>query len=94
MVFKPFEIYHEKKSKSEDNQVEGGDSENLEQSITEYLNLSDKKRFKYIKKAERKYDEHIEANPGEKTAPFSEYLTKTELTLLMKSYNIPEKPAP
>lgn len=55
-MFKPSEVYSGKKAKK---LTENGD-EAIQQLKDEYFRLSDKKKLKFIKKAEAKYDEYVQ----------------------------------
>lgn len=86
--FSPFEVYWEK---NKDNFSEytslfvaKGKAKNS------YLNLSEKKKLKLIKIAEKKFDsykfeEHLETRPV-----FSSIISRQELKLLLDSYGMPE----
>lgn len=58
MMFKPFEIYLKKQlAKSrKDDENEDNESKNELEIREKWANLSNRKRLKIIKKAERKYD--------------------------------------
>ena len=58
MMFKPFEIYLKKQlAKSrKDDESEENSATNEEEIREKWANLSNRKRLKIIKKAERKYD--------------------------------------
>ena len=92
-MFKPFEIFYEKKVKKLNDPEEKLDKKQVD---SEWANLKEKKLKKFIKKAEKKYDAYVEENandPSKQQPPFSTFLTKKELKILLKSYGLPEKPA-
>lgn len=82
-MFKPFDIFYEKNFPNEEN------AESIEEATKQWNELKSKKRLKFIKKAEKKYDSHVEKNPDE--PPFHTYLSAKELEMLLKSYGLPEK---
>ena len=85
-MFKPVDVYCSKKAKK----LENADENELR---IEYFKLDDSKTLKFIKKAESKYDSHVEQNPDEILPPFSDFLSRREVNLLFKHYGMPEKPA-
>lgn len=103
-MFNPFQIYLEKKHrkrKKESASPQGDDDNDDEtnETIDEYFcqevlqkwnGLSDKKKLKFVKKAERRYDQCEDEDKGK----LHQYLTEPELDLLIKSYEFPEKPPP
>ncbi|CAF0897620.1 unnamed protein product [Brachionus calyciflorus] len=82
-MFKPFDLFYEKKFPNEEN------AESLEEATKEWNTLENKKKLKFIKKAEKKYDSSLEENPD--TPPFHTFLSSRELDILMKSYGLPDK---
>lgn len=89
LKFAPFEIFFEK-NRDEFTEKYSTLFIAKTKSRTAYLNLNDKKKLKYIKKAEERYDQyHFEDNMEVKPL-FSSLLTKADLKLLMDSYGLPE----
>lgn len=87
-MYQPFQVFLSKKNhiKSEIETQQHEDNE----AIDKWNSLSNKKRLKFIKKAEKAYDED---NCADKK-PFYQYVTFKELELLLKSYDMPERPPP
>lgn len=55
-MFKPFDLFLEKKFPNEEN------AESLEEAQNKWNNLESSKKLKFIKKAEKKYDAYHEVN--------------------------------
>lgn len=55
-MFNPFEFYFNKKFPNEE------DVNVKNEAQKDYISLSAKKKLKFIKKAEKKYDSHVEVN--------------------------------
>jgi hypothetical protein len=59
---------------------------------SQFSQLSNKKLKKFVKKAEKVYDQHVEASGHTKRfASFVTHLNKKEQTILFESYGLPEK---
>ncbi|RNA21277.1 hypothetical protein BpHYR1_050113 [Brachionus plicatilis] len=83
-MFKPFDLFMEKKFPNEEN------AESLEEAENKWNSLDPSKKLKFIKKAEKKYDAYIQENP-ESHVTFSSLLSYRELEILFKSYGLPDK---
>lgn len=55
-MFKPFELFLEKKFPNEEN------AESLDEAQNKWNSLEPSKKLKFIKKAEKKYDLYLEVN--------------------------------
>lgn len=85
--FVPWEIYYEKKK--EDFAHLGSAFTAKAKAHSSFAQLSDKKKLKYIREAESRYDAYkFKSNPK---PLLSNFLNKLELKILLKSYNMPEK---
>ncbi len=88
-TYSPVNYYIAKKQSSENGDETDAKSEaDLRQ---EYKNLSNKKMLKFIKKAEKHFDNDHENDGDEKTDFLPKYLTANELEILLKSYGMPER---
>lgn len=81
-TYEPFEYFSTKKKNSE---------KNTNDLKTLWNEFNDKKKLKYIKKAEKSFDEDHQCVNLSHSNCFSTYLSNEELKLLMQSYNCPNE---
>ena len=90
-MFKPIEFYFKEKIAAARLEANAPVNLNKNELRTEYLKLKDEEILKYVKEAEVAYDTFVASKKDKSLTPFSYYLTKNELDLLMASYGLPEK---